>query len=136
MALNSINLTGGMRANLFSLQKTSKEFEITQKRLSTGLKVNTALDDPINFFAAQEHRLRANDLNARKDGMSEAIQTVKVANVGIEGIVGLLAQAKSLAQSAMSASSTDASSFASAYATVTQLLFRLPPPALKKQLPH
>jgi flagellin-like hook-associated protein FlgL len=118
MALNSINLTGGMRANLFSLQKTSKEFEITQKRLSTGLKVNTALDDPINFFAAQEHRLRANDLNARKDGMSEAIQTVKVANVGIEGIVGLLAQAKSLAQSAMSASSTDASSFASAYATV------------------
>ena len=108
MALNTINLTGGMRANLFSLQKTSKEFELTQKRLSTGLKVNTALDDPINFFAAQEHRLRADDLNGRKDGMSEAIQTVKVANVGIEGIVNLLAQAKSLAQSAMSASSTDA----------------------------
>ena len=107
-----------MRANLFSLQKTSREFEVTQKRLSTGLKVNTALDDPINFFAAQEHRLRANDLNGRKDGMSEAIQTVKVANVGIEGIVSLLAQAKSLAQSAMSASSTDASSFASAYGTV------------------
>ena len=107
-----------MRANLFSLQKTSKEFELTQKRLSTGLKVNTALDDPINFFAAQEHRLRADDLNGRKDGMSEAIQTIKVANVGIEGIVSLLAQAKSLAQSAMSASSTDAASFASAYGTV------------------
>ena len=118
MALSTITLTGGMRANLFSLQKTSKEFEVTQKRLSTGLKVNTALDDPINFFAAQEHRLRANDLNARKDGMSEAIQTVKTANVGIEGIVNLLAQAKSLAQSAMSASSTDATSFSSAYATV------------------
>jgi flagellin len=118
MALDTINLTGGMRANLYSLQKTSKEFEITQTRLSTGLKVNTALDDPINFFAAQEHRLRADDLAGRKDGMSEAIQTIKVANVGIEGIVQLLAQAKSLAQSAMSASSTDAQSFADAYSTV------------------
>jgi flagellin-like hook-associated protein FlgL len=50
--------------------------------------------------------------------MSEAIQTIKAANVGIEGITNLLAQAKSLAQSAMSATSTDAISFASAYATV------------------
>jgi flagellin len=119
MALNSVNLTAGMRANLFSLQQTSREFEITQKRLATGLKVNTALDDPINFFAAQEHKLRAGDLAGRKDGMSEAIQTIKAANVGLEGITNLLAQAKSLAQSAMSAGSTDeATSFGSAYATV------------------
>ena len=118
MALSTINLTAGMRANLFSLQQTSKDFEITQKRLSTGLKVNNSLDDPINFFAAQEHKLRAGDLSGRKDGMSEAIQTIKAANVGVEGINNLLAQAKSLAQSAMSASASDATSFASAYATV------------------
>ncbi|MDH3883055.1 MAG: hypothetical protein OET63_02475 [Desulfobacterales bacterium] len=119
MALNTVNLTAGMRANLFSLQQTSRDFEITQKRLATGLKVNTALDDPINFFAAQEHRLRASDLNGRKDGMSEAIQTIKAANVGLEGIASLLAQAKSLAQSALSAASTDdAISFGSAYNTV------------------
>jgi flagellin len=118
MALNTINLTSGMRQNLFSLQQTAKDMEVTQKRLSTGLRVNTALDDPINFFTAQEHKLRATDLAGRKDGMSEAIQTIKAANVGIEGINNLLAQAKSLAQSAMSATSTDAISFASAYATV------------------
>jgi flagellin-like hook-associated protein FlgL len=118
MAVNTIQLTSGMRQNLFSLQQTSKDMEVTQKRLATGLKVNTALDDPINFFTAQEHRLRATDLAGRKDGMSEAIQTIKAANVGIEGITNLLAQAKSLAQSAMSATSTDAISFASAYATV------------------
>ncbi len=108
MALSTINLTAGMRANLFSLQKTSKDMEMTQNRLSTGLKVNTALDDPLNFFAAQEHRTRAGDLASRKDGMSEAIQTVKAANNGIEGITNLIAQAKSLAQSALSAGSTDA----------------------------
>ncbi len=108
-----------MRANLFSLQQTAKDFDITQKRLSTGLKVNTALDDPVNFFSAQEHRLRASDLAGRKDGMSEAIQTVKAANVGVEGINNLIAQAKSLAQSAMSASSTtEATALAAQYGTV------------------
>jgi len=118
MPVNTIQLTSGMRQNLFSLQQTAKDMEVTQKRLASGLRVNTALDDPINFFTAQEHRLRATDLAGRKDGMSEAIQTIKAANVGIEGITNLLAQAKSLAQSAMSATSTDAISFASAYATV------------------
>jgi len=118
MALSNINLTAGMRANLFSLQQTSKNFEITQKRLSTGLRVNTALDDPINFFSAQEHRLRAGDLAGRKDGMSEAIQAIKAANVGVEGINNLIAQAKSLAQSAMSATVSDAETFATQYSTV------------------
>jgi flagellin len=118
MALNSINLTSGMRANLFNLQQTAKDMEVTQKRMATGLRVNTALDDPINFFSAQEHRLRASDLAGRKDGMSEAIQTIKAANVGIEGITNLIAQAKSLAQSALSASASDASDFATQFGTV------------------
>ena len=107
-----------MRANLFSLQKTSKDMEMTQGRLSTGLKVNTALDDPLNFFAAQEHRLRAGDLASRKDGMSEAIQTIKAANNGIEGITNLIAQAKSLAQSALSASGSDALEYSNQFAEV------------------
>ena len=118
MALNTISLTPGMRANLFSLQQTSKDFEIVQKRLASGLRINSALDDPINFFTAQEHRLRAADLAARKDGMSEAIQTIKAANVGVENINTLIAQAKSLAQSALSATSTDADTFALQYETV------------------
>lgn len=119
MALSTISLTSGMRANLFSLQKTSRDMETTQNRLATGLKVNTALDDPINFFAAQEHRLRASDLASRKDGMSEAIQTIKAANVGVEGINNLIAQAKSLAQSAMSAANTtESTALAAQYSTV------------------
>ena len=50
--------------------------------------------------------------------MSEAIQTIKAANVGVEGINNLIAQAKSLAQSAMSATASDAQIFASQYSTV------------------
>jgi len=118
MALSTISLTSGMRASLFSLQKTSRDMETTMNRLATGLKVNTPLDDPINFFNAQEHRVRASDLAGRKDGMSEAIQTVKAANVGVEGINNLIAQAKSLAQSSMSATVSDATTFASQYGTI------------------
>jgi len=106
MAMNNITLTSGMRQNLFSLQQTSTAMETTQTRLSTGKKVNSALDDPINFFAAQGHTQRANDLSMRKDEMSEAIQTIKAADNGISAITDMIASAKSLAQSAMATNDT------------------------------
>jgi flagellin-like hook-associated protein FlgL len=104
--MNNITLTSGMRANLFSLQQTSTLMETTQTRLSSGKKVNSALDDPINFFAAQGHTQRANDLAMRKDEMSEAIQTIKAANNGLEAMTDMIASAKSLAQSAMATNDT------------------------------
>ena len=103
---SNVTLTEGMRANLFSLQQTSKLMELTQKRLATGKRVNTALDDPINFFAAQNHQQRADDLAFRKDAMGEAIQTIKAADNGIDAITTLLASAKATAQSALSTSDT------------------------------
>ena len=102
----AITLTAGMRQNLFALQQTDKLMNSTQERLSTGKRVNSALDDPVNYFAALGHEQRATDLASRKDEMSEAIQTVKAANEGIESITTLIAAAKSLAQSAKSADST------------------------------
>jgi flagellin-like hook-associated protein FlgL len=99
-----ITLTSAMRSNLFSLQQTSKAMDLTQSRLSTGKRVQTALDDPINFFAAQNHEQRASDLAFRKDDMGEAIQTIKAANNGIEAILDIIAAAKATAQSALSTS--------------------------------
>ena len=108
MAMQNINLTEGMRANLYSLQQTSKLLEVTQKRLSTGKRVNSALDDPVSFFTARTHTQRAADLSSRKDGMSEAIQTIKAADTGIESVLDLIANAKSLASSALSGETTAA----------------------------
>ena len=99
-----ITLTSAMRSNLFSLQQTSKAMDLTQIRLSTGKRVLSALDDPINFFAAQNHEQRANDLAFRKDDMGEGIQTIKAANNGIEAILDIIAAAKATAQSAFSTS--------------------------------
>jgi len=99
-----ISLTSGMRSTLYSLQMSSSLLNRTQNRLSTGKKVNSALDDPISFFAAQAHSQRANDLSALKDQMGEGIQTIKAADAGIKAITDLVASAKSLAQSAQASS--------------------------------
>jgi flagellin-like hook-associated protein FlgL len=98
--MDTIALTAGMRENLFSLQRTNDLQERTASRLATGKKVQSALDDPINFFAAAGHNQRAGDLAQRKDQMGEAIQTIKAANNGIEAITDLIASAKALANSA------------------------------------
>ena len=106
MGLSDISLTSGMRSNLLQLQSVSKMVNQTQERLSTGKKVNSALDNPTNFFAAQAHMNRAEDFSVRKDGMSESIQQVKAADAGITAITSLLSAAKGLAESASSTSIT------------------------------
>jgi len=103
---SSITLTSGMRKNLFSLQNTQKLLETTQTRLATGKRVQKAVDDPVNYFTALEHQQRADDLAVRKDEMAESIQLIQSANDGVESINALIASAKSLAQSALSASTT------------------------------
>jgi len=116
MALERIELTAGMRANLLSLKRTSSLIDKTAARLATGLKVQSALDDPIAYFAAKGHTNRAADLSIRKDEMSEAIQTIKAANNGIESLSDMLASLKSIAQSAASAgSATEAAALETQY---------------------
>lgn len=107
MSLNDISLTAGMRTNLLSLQSTTSLLNRTQERLSSGKKVNTALDNPTNFFAAQAHTQRAADLTVRKDGMTEAVQGVQAANKGITAISALIEAAKGLTQAARSAATSD-----------------------------
>lgn len=115
MAIGDISLTGAMRNTLVSLQDTSKLMDRTQERLSTGKKVNSALDNPANFFAAQAHTSRANILDSRKDSMNEAIQTIKVADKGVKGITtlvenlrGILSQARSYVGNAAADATKDA----------------------------
>jgi flagellin len=107
---SDISLTGAMRSNLQNLQGTSNLLNRTQQRLSSGKQVNSALDNPTNFFAAQNANQRASDLSDRKDGMNEAVQTVSATNAGISAITGLINAAKGIAQSALSTSDTNVQS--------------------------
>ena len=95
-----ITLTASMRSNLLSLKNTSSLMATTQERLSTGLKVNSAIDNPSSYYTAQSLNNRANDLSSLMDSMTQGIQTVKAANEGIEAITSLVEQAKSVANSA------------------------------------
>lgn len=106
MAVSDISLTAGMRNNLLALQKTAQQLSSTQEKLSSGKRVNTALDNPTNYFAASAAMERASDLADRKDGMSEAVQTVKNADNGIRAITALIQAAKGLASSATATSDT------------------------------
>lgn len=99
----AISLTAQMTTNLLSLQSTSKLLGTTQERLATGKKVNSAIDDPVAYFDADAHYQLASDYANFKNGMSEAVQTLKAATDTIESIKNLLNQMKSLATSAKSA---------------------------------
>jgi flagellin len=100
---NSVSLSASMRQNLFALQNTTGLMDRTQTRLSTGKKVNTALDDPISFFTAQSHQSRSSDLSSLKNAMMEGIQTITNANNGITTLTSLIDQAKALGSSAIGA---------------------------------
>ncbi len=126
MALSDISLTAGMRSNLLQLQNTAKSIDRTQERLSTGKQVNSALDNPTNFFAAQAALNRANDFSSRKDGMGEAIQNVKAADAGITAITSLVTAAKGLAEAALgTTSTTDRAAFATQYSTLQTQITQL-----------
>jgi flagellin-like hook-associated protein FlgL len=97
-----IVLSSALRNNLLSLQSTQRNIDTAQLRLSTGLKVNSALDNPQNFFTAQSLNNRASDLTRLLDGISQSIRTIEQANTGTESLSQLLDQADSIAQEAQS----------------------------------
>ncbi|MBI3702890.1 MAG: flagellin [Rhizobiales bacterium] len=104
--MSDIVLSGGVRANLLQLQQTSDLISSTQLRLATGRRVNSALDNPINFFTAQSLSIRANDLNSLLDTMSTGINTIQAANNGITAITKLVQSAQSLISQAQQSSDT------------------------------
>jgi flagellin-like hook-associated protein FlgL len=95
--MTSIILSASVRQNLLSLQSTADLLATTQNRLSTGKKVNTALDNPTNFFTAASLDNRASDINNLLDGIGNGVQVLQAANTGITSLQKLVDSAKSIA---------------------------------------
>ncbi|MCJ2021831.1 flagellar hook protein [Methylobacterium sp. E-065] len=100
---SSVTLSAATRTNLLSLQGTADLLATTQNRLSTGKKVNSALDSPVNYFTSQALGSRSSDLSSLLDGISNGIQTIQAANQGITNLQKLTDQLKSTANQALSA---------------------------------
>ncbi|WP_338828100.1 flagellin [Bradyrhizobium sp. 27S5] len=97
MKMSDIILSSSVRQNLLSLQSTADLLSTTQNRLATGKKVNTALDNPTNFFTAQSLDNRASDINNLLDGIGNGVQVLQAANTGITSLQKLVDTAKSIA---------------------------------------
>src|ERR1700736_2105799 len=96
-----IVLSASVRQNPLSLQSTADLLATTQNRLATGKKVNTALDNPTNFFTAQSLDGRASDLSNLLDGIGNGVQVLQAANTGITSLQKLVDTAKSIASQAL-----------------------------------
>ena len=114
-----ISLTASMRSNLLSLQQTQSLMDTTQERLSTGKKVNSAIDNPSSYYAAQSLTNRASDLSALLDSMGQAIQTIQAADEGIKTITEFAEQAKAVANSARDEAALKATGSLSFDASIT-----------------
>jgi flagellin len=95
--MTGIVLSASVRQNLLSLQSTASLLATTQNDLATGLKVNSALDNPTNFFTAQGLDNRASDIANLLDGIGNGVQVLQAANTGITSLQSLVDSAKSIA---------------------------------------
>ena len=95
--MSGIVLSAAVRQNLLSLQSTAALLATTQNRLASGKKVNTALDNPTNFFTAQGLDNRASDINNLLDSISNGVQVLQAANTGLTSLQQLVDTAKSIA---------------------------------------
>ncbi|MDA8123743.1 MAG: flagellin, partial [Deltaproteobacteria bacterium] len=101
--MSGISLSSSLSQNLSSLKATQSLMDATEYKLTTGKKINSAIDDPISYFASEAHLQEATDLQTLKDNMNESIQTIEAANNGITGITDLISSAKSVLQSCLTA---------------------------------
>src|SRR6266850_646413 len=99
--MSGIVLSASVRQNLLSLQSTADLLATTQNRLATGKKVNSALDNPTNYFTAASLDSRASDINNLLDGIGNGVQVLQAANTGITSLQKLVDTAKSIANQAL-----------------------------------
>ena len=95
--MSGIVLSASVRQNLLALQSTASLLAKTQNDLATGNKVNSALDNPTEFFTAQSLNNRASDIANLLDGISNGVQVLQAANIGITSLQKLVDSAKSIA---------------------------------------
>lgn len=110
MSFADVQLSGGIRSTVLTLQSVQSKMALTQRHLATGLRVNDALDNPPAYFAAKGLNNRANDLMSLKDAMGQAVSAATGATKTIDHMEELVQQARGLTTAAFAALGTDPAS--------------------------
>ncbi|OJX70366.1 flagellin [Magnetospirillum sp. 64-120] len=113
-----VTLSSSIRSNLLSLNQTSSLVQRTNSRLSTGLKVSSAIDDAVAYFQSKSLSDRATDLTQRKDTIDQGISSLKTALTTIESAEKLMVQMKGIVLSAKSATNAERADLATQYQTL------------------
>jgi flagellin-like hook-associated protein FlgL len=117
--MSNVVLPASIRNNLLSLQNTATQLATAQNDLATGLKVNSALDNPSAYFTSQTLNNSASALSSLLDGMGQNIQVLQATNQGLTSLTSLLNQALSVAQQAQAATpGTSEASYLLQYTTI------------------
>ena len=103
----AVTLSNPAQTALDSILSTGREAQISQKRLSTGLKVSEAADGPAAYFTARGLRGRAEEFSSRYDNIQQGMKTLNAASKSLDGVEKLAQQMKGLADQALGTSDTN-----------------------------
>lgn len=124
--MSNITISQSMRQILNGLQNTATQMSTTQNRIATGKKVQSAIDDPISYFASQALYNRSADLSNLKSKIIQGMNVVKSATTGLSNIEKVLTQMKGLAEQALAAGTTaERTNYASQYDALRSQLDRI-----------
>jgi len=121
--MTDITLSAAVRSNLLALSQTSRLIDRTQERLSTGLRVNSPVDDAKAFFESKALSDRAATINEKKDSIDQAVSSVSVALEAVSAIDSLVQQLKGVVNSA--ASGATAAEFTELNAQYNSLILQI-----------
>ncbi len=113
--MSDITLTASARNSLLSLTGTASLMSRTQGRLTTGLKVSSAIDDAVSYFKAKGLTDRATDFSVRKDEIDQGISSLKAAINGTDLVGSVLKQMKGIVNSVRTADSTTRAALSSQF---------------------
>lgn len=123
--MGDITLSASIRNNLLSLQQTTALLDRTQDRLSSGKRVNSAIDDAVAFFKAKTLSDRAADIAERKAGIDQGISSVKAAVNGTEAVDRVLKQLKGILETAKTATAKERADLKKQFNTLGKQLTEL-----------
>ena len=95
--VSNIVLSATQGGTLASINRAQRTIDDITLRLASGLRVNSAIDDPNNFFASQALRNTASDFTRLLDGIGQSIRTIEQASIGVQQTARFLDQAETLA---------------------------------------
>ncbi len=87
----------GALNSLWALQSVNKELGVSQTRLSTGKRINSAADDPAGLTIATKLNSRSEGLKVALSNISDAKNLLAVAEAGVGRITDILVQMKNKA---------------------------------------